>query len=315
MRSIQEIDSSIKKDIIINGIMKSKGLYCLVSNPKVGKSMLALQLADAVANNKHFLELDVFSSPVLYVSTESDFGQLKERIKLLELMFPKNNFYITDCNNGKITKDYLLSEIKLFYEKTQGKLVIIDMLKDIDFGFDYNINDYQDIGQKLLPELRMICNKYNVAILFTHHLNKRGTLLGSTAFDAVVDGKLTLIQNKSDSSLIRLNVVNRDFPELDIQLEKSQNQVFRVVPELENEIDFNLMLFIKYASREVDFDFTCSEIVNKANILLTPKQFGRLLNSNINILLKEGIYITDCRTSSKRLYHSHYEEILLDNSE
>ena len=315
MRSIQEIDSSIKKDIIINGIMKSKGLYCLVSNPKVGKSMLVLQLADAVANNKQFLELDVFSSPVLYVSTESDFGQLKERIELLELVFPKDNLYITDCSNGKITKDYLLSEIKLFYEKTRGKLVIIDMLKDIDFGFDYNINDYQDIGQKLLPELKMICNKYNVTILFTHHLNKRGTLLGSTAFDAVVDGKLTLIQNKSDSSLIRLNVVNRDFPELDIQLEKSQNQVFRVVPELENEIDFNLMLFIKYASREVDFDFTCSEIVNKANILLTPKQFGRLLNSNINLLLKEGIHITDCRTSSKRLYHSHYEEILLDNTE
>ena len=251
MRSVQEIDSSIKKDIIINGIMKSKGLYCLVSNPKVGKSMLALQLADAVANNKQFLELDVFPSPVLYVSTESDFSQLKERIELLELEFPKDNLYITDCSNGKITKDYLLSEIKLFYEKTRGKLVIIDMLKDIDFGFDYNINDYQDIGQKLLPELKMICNKYNVTILFTHHLNKRGTLLGSTAFDAVVDGKLTLIPTKSDSSLVRLNVVNRDFPELDIQLEKSQNQVFRVVPELENEIDFNLMLFIKYASKEV----------------------------------------------------------------
>ncbi len=309
MRSVQEINASIKKDIIINGIMKSKGLYCLVSNPKVGKSMLALQLTDAVANNKQFLELDVFPSPVLYISTESDFSQLQERIELLELVFPENNLYITDCDsNGKITKEYLLNEIKLFSEQTHGKLVIIDMLKDIDFGFDYNINDYQDIGQKLLPELRMICNKYNVAILFTHHLNKRGTLLGSTAFDAVVDGKLTLIQNKNDKSLIRLNVVNRDFPELDIQLEKSENQVFRVVPELEDEIDFNLMLFIKYASEKVDFDFTCSEIVNKANILLTPKQFGRLLNSNINILEKEGIHITDCRTSSQRLYHSHYEE-------
>ena len=43
----------------------------------------------------------------------------------------------------------------------------------------------------LLPKLREICDKNNVTILFTHHLNKQGKVLGSTAFDAVVDGKLT----------------------------------------------------------------------------------------------------------------------------
>lgn len=32
MRAIEEEDISIKKDIIIEDIMKSRGLYCLVSN-------------------------------------------------------------------------------------------------------------------------------------------------------------------------------------------------------------------------------------------------------------------------------------------
>ena len=82
LKKIEEQDSSIKKDIIINGIMRSKGVYLLVSQPKVGKSMLALQLADSITNGKPFLGHKVIASPVLYISTESDCGQLQERVKI-----------------------------------------------------------------------------------------------------------------------------------------------------------------------------------------------------------------------------------------
>ena len=81
MIDINEItEEQAKKDIIINGIMRSKGVYLLVSQPKVGKSMLALQLADSITNGKPFLGHKVIASPVLYISTESDFGQLQERL-------------------------------------------------------------------------------------------------------------------------------------------------------------------------------------------------------------------------------------------
>lgn len=83
LKKIEEQDSSIKKDIIINGIMRSKDVYLLVSQPKVGKSMLALQLADSITNGKPFLGHKVIASPVLYISTESDFGQLQERLTTL----------------------------------------------------------------------------------------------------------------------------------------------------------------------------------------------------------------------------------------
>ena len=38
MKLIEELDTSTKKDIIIEGLMRSKGVYLLVSKPKVGKS-------------------------------------------------------------------------------------------------------------------------------------------------------------------------------------------------------------------------------------------------------------------------------------
>lgn len=315
MRAIEEEDTRIKKDNIIDGIMKSNGLYCLVSNAKVGKSMLALQLSNSIINGTQFLGHNTMPSPVLYISTESDFGQIQDRIKTLGLTFPKDSFFVID-RNGKGEVSIFDFEVDLleFSKYKNGKLVILDMLKDTNLGIDYDINSYQDVGQKLLPKLRSICEKYNITILFTHHLNKNGKTLGSTAFDAVVDGKLTLIENKNDKSLVRLNIINRDFSELNIQLKKTQNQIFNVVdPIQDEEINSNLILFIKYVIGKEDFDFTCKEIVNKANLMLTPKQFGRLLNSNIELLKNEGIWIEKDRSSSRRNYHVHYEEPIDEN--
>lgn len=316
MRAIEEEDISIKKDIIIEDIMKSRGLYCLVSNAKVGKSMLALQLSYSLIRGKQFLGRNVLSpSPILYISTESDFGQLKQRINVLDLKFPKESLFIIDRNGkGEVSIFDFEIDINDFVKKYKGKVVILDMLKDIDLGINYDINSYQDIGQKLLPKLRNLCEKYNITILFTHHLNKQGKTLGSTAFDAVVDGKLTLIEDKNDKSLIRLNIINRDFPSTDIYLKKSKNQIFNVIEQFdEDKIDINLVNFIKYAVNQGDCEFTCAEIINKANLLMTPKQCGRMINSNMEYLRREGLYIKKIRKSDKRLYQSHYEEPIEEN--
>ena len=315
MRVIEDVMNIEKKDNIIDDIMKSKGLYCLVSNAKVGKSMFALQLSYAIACGKQFLGHNTKSSPVLYISTESDFGQIRDRIDFLGLEFPKDTFFIIDRNGkGEVNLNELEVDIMEFAKYKDGRVLIIDMLKDTNVGIDYDINNYQDVGQKLLPKLRSICEKYDLTILFTHHLNKRGTVLGSTAFDAVVDGKLTLIESKNDKSIIRLNIINRDFPEIDINLKKTKNQIFNVTnKEDDDEINFNLIQIIKYVSSVGDCEFTCNEIINKLNLIITPRQLGRLLHSSIDILNKEGVDITIKKTGTARLYIAHYEEPIDEN--
>ena len=44
--------------------------------------------------------------------------------------------------------------------------------------------------------------------------------------------------------------------------------------------------------------------------LMKLGQFGRLLNSNIKLLEKEGIYVTKIRSAKERLYTAYYEEVL-----
>ena len=170
MRSLNEVIVSKETDFIINAIMKPKRLYCLNALPKIGKSMLALQLSDSVTNNKQFLGMDINPSPVLYISTENDGNQLNERTKLMNISLKDDMFKFIDRHeyNSFNLKDMEI-EFKNFAEELNGKLVIIDMLKDIEFDFHYDINNYQDID-KALKELRNLCDKYNFSILYIHQL-------------------------------------------------------------------------------------------------------------------------------------------------
>lgn len=310
LKPIEQIDTSIKKDIIINNIMKSKGVYLLVSNPKVGKSMLALQLSCSVINGTPFLGHKVNPSPVLYVTTESDEGQLKERLEFLELSTKPNSLFIKDREkNSNISLRDLEYDIKVFSEDYNGRLIILDMLKDIDFGVNYDINNYQDIAQQVFPKLRYYCDKYNVTFLVTHHLNKTGKTLGSVALDATVDGKITLVENKTNKKYVKLQTINRDFPELDIQLKKLDNLIFQKINSIEeDELSYEMTSFIKYVASQKDIDFTCTDIVLKANIPMSPKRFGRLLNNSLEILESEGVHITKCRTADSRAYHATFIE-------
>ena len=316
MKAFEDLKESAKKDIIIDGLMRSKGVYLLVSKPKVGKSLFALQLANSIANGKPFLGHEILKpSPVLYITTELSDSQLKDRCNLLGISFKKNTFFAIDRSDKQsINFSDIEYEVKEFAEEYNGKILILDMLKDISFDIGYDINSYQDIAQKLMPQIRSYADKYNLTILFVHHLNKLGKTLGSTGFDAVVDGIIRLSKNCYDDSTIKMEIINRDFPDDEEYLHKDKNQVFSIAKDNALETQNPIVIgVVKYAIREKNFDFNVSEIINKANLMCTATQMDKLINSNLALLEKEGLHITKYRTTEGRMYHIKYEEPSLEN--
>ena len=104
-------------------------------------------------------------------------------------------------------------------------------------------------------------------------------------------------------------ISNRDFEGLDLELKKSDNQLFSICESLYEEVEnINLINFVKYASEKGRFEFTATSIVKDAKLLLTPKSMGRLINSNLALLEKEGLRITQKRTAKERLYECCYVE-------
>ena len=122
MKTISEMRQSIiKKDFIVDNLMKSNGLYCLVARPKVGKSLFALQLANSIATGTSFLGFRTSPSPVLYISTEMDSMQIIDRIDKMNLIFDDTNFRFIEQNPN------------------ERKLNLIDLqVKFQEFSTDYN---------------------------------------------------------------------------------------------------------------------------------------------------------------------------------
>lgn len=315
MKTISEIEKNFtKKDFIVDNLMKSTGLYCLVARPKVGKSLLALQLAYSVATGTNFLGMETTPSPVLYISTEMDSAQLLDRIKVMNLDFKDNNFFLIEQEPNKRKLNLLDLQIDFQeFSELNGKLVIIDMFNGIDTNTGYDLNNYQDIGQCVMPKFRELCRKYNFTILLIHHLNKSNTSLGSTAIDGSIDGKITLKQDNNIKNKVFMNYESRDYRGFDKVLKLNDNLIFEESIVESEELNYNLIIFLNYAINQKEFTFTASEITSKLKLQIIPSAFGKLLSSNIDNLEKEGLHIEQRRTSTERLYYAKYVEPFNEN--
>lgn len=316
MKTLSEMRKNLtKKDFIVDNLMKSNGLYCLVARPKVGKSLFGLQLAEAIATGKTFLGFRTSPSPVLYISTEMDSTQIVDRIDKMKLEFNDDNFRLIEQNPNERKLNLMDLQLKFqtFSNEYDGRFVIIDMFSGIDLNNGYDLNSYQDMGQYVIPKFREICKKYNFTILLIHHLNKSNTLLGSTAIDGSVDGIITLKQDSNIKNKILLNYESRDYEGLDLVLKRNDNLLFELSEVECEDLNYNVLTFLNYAIKQQQFTFTASEITSKLNLPITPSAFGKLLNNNIHNLEKEGLYIEQKRTSTERTYTAKYKEPNYEN--
>ena len=318
MKTISEMrKNSTKKDFIVDNLMKSNGLYCLVARPKVGKSLLALQLANAIATGTNFLGFRTSPSPVLYISTEMNFSQIIDRIDKMNLQFNDENFRLKEqeINERKLNLMDLQLEFQEFSYNLKGRFVIVDMFSGIDMNNGYDLNNYQDMGQYVIPKFRELCKKYNFTILLIHHLNKNNKSLGSTAIDGSVDGIITLKLDQNLKNKILFSYESRDYESIEFVLKRNDNLIFEKSETDSNDLNSNLLVFLNYAIRQKEFSFTISEITGKLNLQIVPSVFGKLLKSNLDNLEKEGLHIESKRTGAERIYVAKYEEPIDDYNE
>ena len=312
MKTIEELRNSIVDiNYIIENMIRENGLYCLLGEAKVGKSAMALQIANSLANGIPFLDLKTNKSPVLYLSTEMNPNETISRIKLMNLNLSNEDFLYTypEENSTQLSILKVEKEIMNFHEKYNGKLVFIDMFNGINFGYNYDLNNYQDMSQNIFPKIREFCTKYEVTIILVHHLNRKGKSLGSTAIDTCVDGKIAIKQDENIKSTFYLKYESRDYPGQEYVLKRDDNLILSIDEITDDKLNENIMAFLRYAMGNNEFEFTMSDMVNKLKLDIIPSTLGKLLASNKDELEKIGLTIKS-KNKSKRLYTAKYEEPL-----
>ena len=224
------------KDITVSSLMEMEfpepkwmipsiipeGLSILCGKPKIGKSILSVNLAVAVAMGGLALcALPAEKSGVLYLALEDSPRRLKKRFRkaLMDSKPPENLFVSTTFTS---IKDGGLEQLETWLDKHEDVgFVIIDTLARIKGRNNGNRDSYQDDYDELV-KIKKVADSRNIGILLIHHTRKAesedvyDTVLGTTGITGAADTVIVLTKN---NNMITLNVRGRDVEEAELALE------------------------------------------------------------------------------------------------
>jgi len=183
----------------VEGLLRAGWLLVITARPKVGKSIVAVNLALALAEGKPFLNLPTSPCAVLYIDLERPL-ETRNRFKTLDAIGNPNIFVPKErINADKL--DTLRELIRQVQERTNRPVVVVidtlgDFIKPALRQRKASINDYDPIAE-ILQDLRDLALELGCAFVFTHHARKalaeeanEVDVLGSTAiagkFDVLV---------------------------------------------------------------------------------------------------------------------------------
>jgi len=185
-----------------DSVLPDSGLAVMAASKAAGKTLLLLQLADAVARGREFLGLPTRLTKVLYLQLELSERRTKQR--LLKMGLAENEF-LHFAHGWTHGEEGLLTIADAVKENGYG-LVIVDVMQLL-WPMDADTNSYQDVYSVLGP-LRQLANDLGVMILLVTHRRKAETadyldgVIGSVGIAANADVIFTLIRTRGEREAI-----------------------------------------------------------------------------------------------------------------
>jgi DNA repair protein RadA/Sms len=177
---IEEIDRVLGGGIVIGS------LILLGGDPGIGKSTMALQIAQNVGN-------------LLYISGEESANQVKMRSDRLNI----------DAKQLKFISQTNIEKIIATIESTKPSLVIIDSIQTVNSaGSSAGLGSAAQITSST-SQLMELAKKTNIPIIIIGHVTKEGFVAGPKALEHLVDTVLYLENDNRNFYKILRSVKNR----------------------------------------------------------------------------------------------------------
>jgi len=193
----------------VEGLLRAGWLLVINARPKVGKSIVSVNLALALAEGKSFLNLPTSPCAVLYIDLERPLETLN-RFKTLNAQ-DNPNIFVPEERMGADMLETLQELIRQAKERTNRDVVVFvdtlgDFIKPALRQRKASINDYDTIAE-ILQELRNLALELGCAFVFVHHARKALSeeptevdVLGSTAIAGKFDVIAHLQHDKTESA-------------------------------------------------------------------------------------------------------------------
>lgn len=208
---------------IIEGLLP-EGLTVLAGSAKIGKSWMALQMAQSVASGADFLGRPTLAGPVLYLALEDGARRLKSRlIKQRADAGPSDLAIRYETDWPKLEHGGLIA-LQAAIEEMVPALVILDTFTR---ARDLSVQENAPEVSRAVETLQGMARSGGLALVVVHHHNKgasvgvRDALLnlrGSSAIGATADTILGLYRERGEREAT-LQMVSRDLDEGELRLE------------------------------------------------------------------------------------------------
>jgi len=222
---------------LVEGLLQAGWLLVINARPKVGKSIVSVNLATALAEGTKFLTLPTSPCAVLYIDLERPLETLN-RFKALNAV-SNPNIFVPAERIGADMLDALREFVKQAHDLTNRPVVVFidtlgDFLKPALRQRKASINDYDAIAE-ILQALRDLALELGCAFVFVHHTRKAQSeepnevdVLGSTAIAGKFDVIAHLQPDRTDTSVLALTVEGNAIAKATLHFAISDR--FRVTP-------------------------------------------------------------------------------------
>ncbi|HOO02697.1 MAG TPA: AAA family ATPase [Rectinema sp.] len=185
-----------------DSVLPDAGLAVMAASKASGKTMILLQLADAISKGRNFLGLPTKLTKALFIELELSERRTQQRLLKMGIV-PDNMLHFafrwTAGDEG-------LKTIADAVKENQYGLVIVDVLQML-WPMDADANSYQDVYSVLSP-FRQMANDLGVMIVLVTHRRKAETadyldgVIGSVGIQANSDVIFSLIRTRGENEAI-----------------------------------------------------------------------------------------------------------------
>lgn len=200
-----------------------EGLSILSGRPKIGKSIISLNLAVAVAmGGKALGKLQVEKSGVLYLALEDSLRRLQKRFRtILQNSEPPENLFLK--TTFKSVKEGGLQQLDTWLEQHDDVgFVIIDTLARIRGTNEKNGDSYLE-DYAVLTKIKEVADSHNIGIVLVHHTRKAESedvfdmILGSRGITGAADTTIVLRKEQGMAD-VTMYVRGRDVEDAELAL-------------------------------------------------------------------------------------------------
>jgi len=203
---------------VVPGLL-APGLTVLAGNPKVGKSLLALDLAYSVASGDTFLGHDVNQGDVLFVAMEDSPQRLQLRLAVRHgdgTALPPVRFVLPRM----LSITQLINIVEAWASATPtASMVIVDTYGRVSSEKSRGETDYAYV-HRTLGQLQRVALERNISVVLVHHNRKAQVetsdqydkVHGSMAITGVADTNIIIERDRNQLTTV-LSVTGRDVHE------------------------------------------------------------------------------------------------------